>query len=257
MDVTVVPMAKDPIADTVLPSKRQALKVGKMLGCTGAHRKGDGWGLCESDELLRILIKKGSAAYREARDAKGKKSCCRSCEMKANAADEKLIFPTREEAEAAALNMGCSGAHQHGVGQWMPCETMEEFSAARSSPNKTRLVIDVPTMKRRKRIIDLPNVRQSNWEPLGGRGIRGVETLAGGGLVASKRFYTTGKRSEYAASGVAMKDGSYPIRDVGDLRNAIQAFGRAKNKPAAKKHIKKRARALKRTDLLPDTWKDS
>jgi len=81
--------------------------------------------------------------------------------------------------------------------------------------------------------------------------------LAGGGLVASKRFYTTGKRREYAASGVAMKDGSYPIRDVGDLRNAIQAFGRAKNKPAAKKHIKKRARALKRTDLLPDTWKDS
>jgi hypothetical protein len=55
---------------------------------------------------------------------------------------------------------------------------------------------------------------------------------------------------------MAMPDGSYPIRDVGDLKNAIQAFGRAKNKPATKKHIKKRARALSCADLLPANWKD-
>ena len=51
-------MAKDPVIATTLPSKKQALKVGKMIGCTGAHRKGDGWGLCESEDLLKILIKK-------------------------------------------------------------------------------------------------------------------------------------------------------------------------------------------------------
>jgi len=131
-------MAKDPVAETVLPSRRQALKVGKMLGCTGAHKKGDGWGLCESEEALMILIKKGSAAYREHRDGKKEKSACREgcAETKVNPADKKLMFRTRLEAESAATGIGCSGAHQHGIGKWMPCETMEEFSAVRSSPNK-------------------------------------------------------------------------------------------------------------------------
>lgn len=53
-----------------------------------------------------------------------------------------------------------------------------------------------------------------------------------------------------------MKDGSYPIVTIKDLKNAIQAFGRTgKNKEATKAHIKKRARALGKTDLLPDNWK--
>ena len=138
---------------------------------------------------------------------------------------------------------------------------MEDFNAIKSSPNVRRLVINTPTAKRRNRVIELPRaVRPSsrnNWEPLINRGVRGVETLPGGGLVSGKRDYTDERRAEYASRGMAMPDGSYPIRDVGDLKNAIQAFGRAKNKPAAKKHIKKRARALGRTDLLPDTWKDS
>ncbi len=252
-------MAKDPVLNTVVPTRKQALKVGKMLGCTGAHKKGDGWGLCESENLLMILIKKGSKAYREARDRKkGKSACCNDCaEIKVNAADKKLIFRTREEAESAALEMGCSGAHQHGIGKWMPCETMEEFSSIRSSPNKRRMVIDTPTMRRQRRIIQLPKATQRDWEPLINRGVRGVETLPGGGLVAGKRDYTDERREEYADRGLAMPDGSYPIRDIGDLKNAIQAFGRAKNKPAVKRHIKKRAKSLGRTDLIPDNWKKS
>lgn len=252
-------MAKDPVAETVLPSRRQALKVGKMLGCTGAHKKGDGWGLCESEEALMILIKKGSAAYREHRDGKKEKSACREgcAETKVNPADKKLMFRTRLEAESAATGIGCSGAHQHGIGKWMPCETMEEFSAVRSSPNKRRLVIDTPTMRRQRRIVELPKATQRDWQPLINRGIRGIETLPGGGLVAGKRYYTDDRREEYSKQGMAMPDGSYPIRDVGDLKNAIQACGRAKNILAAKRHIKKRARALGRTDLLPSNWKDS
>ena len=252
-------MAKDPVISTTLPSKRQALKVGKMIGCTGAHRKGDGWGLCESEDLLKILIKKGSKAYREARDGKKEKSaCCEGCaETKVNAADKKLIFGTRAEAESAALEMGCSGAHQHGIGKWMPCETMEQFSAIRSSPNKRRIVIETPTMKRQRRIIELPKATQRDWQPLINRGVRGIETLPGGGLVAGKRYYTDERREDYAERGLAMPDGSYPIRDVGDLKNAIQAFGRAKNKPAVKRHIKKRARKLGRLDLIPANWRNS
>ena len=252
-------MAKDPVIATTLPSKKQALKVGKMIGCTGAHRKGDGWGLCESEDLLKILIKKGSKAYREARDGKKEKSaCCEGCaETKVNAADKKLIFGTRTEAESAALEMGCSGAHQHGIGKWMPCETMEQFSAIRSSPNKRRIVIETPTMKRQRRIIELPKATQRDWQPLINRGVRGIETLPGGGLVAGKRYYTDERREDYAERGLAMPDGSYPIRDVGDLKNAIQAFGRAKNKPAVKRHIKKRARKLGRLDLIPANWRNS
>ena len=70
-----------------------------------------------------------------------------------------------------------------------------------------------------------------------------------------KRFYTRERRTEYAKRGWALPDGSFPIRDVGDLRNAIQAYGLGKNQAAAKRHIMKRARALKRTDLIPENWK--
>lgn len=62
-------------------------------------------------------------------------------------------------------------------------------------------------------------------------------------------------REKLAKSGEAMPDGSYPIRNVSDLKKAIKAYGRAKNKTAAKKHIKKRARALNRYDLVPEDWK--
>jgi hypothetical protein len=61
-------------------------------------------------------------------------------------------------------------------------------------------------------------------------------------------------REKYAKEGIALKDGSFPIKNVSDLKNAIRAYGRAKNKAAARRHIKKRARALGKTDLIPDSW---
>ena len=73
--------------------------------------------------------------------------------------------------------------------------------------------------------------------------------------IDEKRFYTTARRAEYAKRGIALPDGSYPIRDVGDLRNAIQAYGLGKDRAAAKEHIMKRARSLGRTDLIPANWK--
>ena len=73
--------------------------------------------------------------------------------------------------------------------------------------------------------------------------------------IEEKRFYTQKRREEYAKRGWALPDGSYPIRDVGDLRNAIQAYGLGKDREAAKRHIMKRARALGRTELIPDNWK--
>lgn len=71
------------------------------------------------------------------------------------------------------------------------------------------------------------------------------------------REFSTKQRKKLANKGQAMSDGSFPIANKQDLRNAIQAYGRASNKAAAKRHIIKRAKALGATDLLPDSWKSS
>ena len=70
----------------------------------------------------------------------------------------------------------------------------------------------------------------------------------------AKRQVSAEERQSLADRGAAMPDGSYPIANVADLKNAIQAFGRAKNPTAVKKHIIRRARALNALDVLPDDW---
>lgn len=72
-----------------------------------------------------------------------------------------------------------------------------------------------------------------------------------------KREFSTNERRTLARSGAAMSDGSFPIVSVGDLRNAIQAVGRAKNRSAALAHIKRRARALGRGDLVENLGKSA
>ena len=72
-----------------------------------------------------------------------------------------------------------------------------------------------------------------------------------------KRAFTSDQREQMAQRGEAMSDGSFPIANVADLRNAIQASGRAKNPAAVKRHIIRRARALGQTDLLPEGWAKS
>lgn len=71
----------------------------------------------------------------------------------------------------------------------------------------------------------------------------------------AKRTFTAEQRRERAANGHAMKDGSFPIDNKDDLRNAIQAIGRAKNPDAARRHIISRARALGAEAALPDSWR--
>ena len=71
------------------------------------------------------------------------------------------------------------------------------------------------------------------------------------------RTFTGEQRRELARTGMAMPDGGYPIRNVKDLKNAIQAYGRGTNPPAVKKWIKKRAKELGAEDLLPENWEIS
>jgi hypothetical protein len=68
------------------------------------------------------------------------------------------------------------------------------------------------------------------------------------------REYDTEARKRMARAGTAMPDGSFPIADEEDLRNAIHAIGRASDPEKAKAHIKKRARALGKGDLIPEEW---
>lgn len=67
---------------------------------------------------------------------------------------------------------------------------------------------------------------------------------------------STPERKKLAGQGAALKDGSFPIRNVADLKNAIQAFGRAdeNKKSLVKAHIKRRAKALGATNLIPEGW---
>lgn len=66
-------------------------------------------------------------------------------------------------------------------------------------------------------------------------------------------------RKKLAQEGKALPDGSYPIRNVEELKDAIQAYGRSKPSKRAlvRRHIMKRARGLRRADLIPDKWKSA
>jgi hypothetical protein len=70
-----------------------------------------------------------------------------------------------------------------------------------------------------------------------------------------KKDYSDKERKQMASNGQALPGGGFPIKSVQDLKNAIQAIGRAKDPAAAKAHIKQRAKALGQEDLIPDTWK--
>lgn len=72
--------------------------------------------------------------------------------------------------------------------------------------------------------------------------------------IALKRAFTDEQRESMAKEGTALPDGSYPIGNKEDLSNAIQAFGRAKDKAAAKRHIIKRAKALGAEAMIPANW---
>lgn len=84
-----------------------------------------------------------------------------------------------------------------------------------------------------------------------------LEMLQANGALLQEREFSGQERKDLAASGKAMPDGSFPIENIEDLHNAIQAHGRATNPVEVKAHIKTRAKALGASDCLPDSWKES
>lgn len=94
-----------------------------------------------------------------------------------------------------------------------------------------------------------PDLAAQQWESMM------QELLFQDYLNEEARTFNTKQRKGAAKTGAALPDGSFPIENVADLKNAIRAIGRAKDPAAAKAHIKKRAAALGQSALIPDDWK--
>lgn len=70
----------------------------------------------------------------------------------------------------------------------------------------------------------------------------------------TERKFSTAQRRELADKGMALPDGSFPIENKEDLKNAIRAYGRAKDKERAKNFIIKRAKEMDLSKMIPSKW---
>lgn len=73
--------------------------------------------------------------------------------------------------------------------------------------------------------------------------------------IMEKADFTEKERKSLAKKKEALPDGSFPIRNTSDLKNAIRLAGNAKNPERARRWIKKRAKSLGAESMIPDTWK--
>ena len=69
-----------------------------------------------------------------------------------------------------------------------------------------------------------------------------------------RRYFNKAKREDLAVRGWALPWGGYPIEDFGDLKRAIQAIGRAKDRTRTIAHIIKNAKRLGRERVVPRAW---
>lgn len=68
-----------------------------------------------------------------------------------------------------------------------------------------------------------------------------------------EKEFTEEEREKLADKGFALPDGSYPIENGKDLKNAVYTYGRAKDQSATAKHIAKRAEELGMSDMIPQS----
>jgi hypothetical protein len=123
---------------------------------------------------------------------------------------EELTVPTRRQAMRVARMIGCSGAHQDEAGNWLPCPNPNALSEIIGSSKK-----ELPKRKRRGR----GGVRPSGYERLIERGVMGIDTLPGGGLVSAPvgtKAARKGRSDRLAATQAPLKD-----RISGSKRNRI------------------------------------
>lgn len=71
---------------------------------------------------------------------------------------------------------------------------------------------------------------------------------------SNKTDFSAKERRGLANKGEALPDGSFPIRNSQDLKDAIKSVGLASNEARAKAWIIKRAKALGKESELPESW---
>jgi hypothetical protein len=123
---------------------------------------------------------------------------------------EELSVPTRRQAMRVARMIGCSGAHQDDAGNWLPCPTPDALSEIIGSGKK-----ELPKRKRRGR----GGVRPSGYERLIERGVMGIDTLPGGGLVSAPVGTKAARRAR--SDRLAATPASRRDRISGSKRNRI------------------------------------
>lgn len=111
------------------------------------------------------------------RDHPWRKKGTKMLDVKKAGADsaEDMSVPTRRQAARVARMIGCQGAHQHDDGTWMPCATHDEMLSTLEMTKSRR--------RRQRRGYGAPAPRR--FEQLIERGVRGIDTLPGGGLVSA------------------------------------------------------------------------
>ena len=282
-------------AKGVFKDRSEAEVVAASLGCSGAHQVREGaWAPCATPEEYNAAHGNAGAgrsrilrAQRPARRAvvnqrtwenlrergprgietlpggglvSGKAGVSDSFKPTAGMAEEaKKGLEWRRETGRGGTMVGVSRARDIGNGKNLPYRTVKRVKAYFD-----RHQSDSKAEGYRPGEKGFPSNGRIAWALWGGDAgytwakdiVERVEgTRKSFDSIEEKRVYTSARRAEYAKRGIAMSDGSYPIRDVGDLRNAIQAYGLGKDRATAKKHIMKRARTLGRTDLIPANWK--
>lgn len=81
------------------------------------------------------------------------------------------------------------------------------------------------------------------------------DAMDGNDGTVEEREVSSAEREKLADKGFALPNGSYPIANVEDLKNAVSAFGRSnpEDRKEVAQHIAKRAKALGKEDLIPQT----
>lgn len=79
------------------------------------------------------------------------------------------------------------------------------------------------------------------------------------GYLTEFKDFSDDKRKQLAGEKKALPDGSFPIENSADLRRAVHAYGRASEdkKARVRRHITRRARALNKSHMVPDSWSEN
>jgi hypothetical protein len=122
---------------------------------------------------------------------------------------------------------------------------------------------------KRARVLDRADLIPEKWKAMSSEELElsvqdlrsriSAVTASGDSKLAEFADISPKVREKLAKSGQALSDGSYAIRNVSDLTNAIQASGHVaeEDRDLVRNHIGKQAKALGKEDLIPQDWKEA